>query len=146
MRGVSGASIPLAPAGSGAAIEIAGTECRHITGTGGFAAAMEPPPVTGEGTRVEATLWHQAGRRPVMIWPLWSNPLDVSGIQALIEHPCLAPIDPRPAVRSDPRPAVRSDEWPTLGIFAVYGAERQCISGRNFAGVLPPCPVTVEAA
>lgn len=94
--------------------------------------------VTGDGSRVEATLWHRAGRRQVMIWPLWEKPLDTDAIQALIEHPCLAPIDLRPAVRSD--------EWPALGIFAVYGAERQRIPGRNFAGVLAPCPVTVEAA
>jgi hypothetical protein len=94
--------------------------------------------VTGDGERIEATLWHRSGRRAVMIWPLWEKPLDATAVQVLIEHPCLTPIDPRPAVRGD--------AWPALGIFAVYGAERQRIPGRNFAGVLAPCPVAVETA
>jgi hypothetical protein len=92
--------------------------------------------VTGDGEHLHATLWHRAGRRSVMIWPLWNRPLDTAAVQVLIEHPCLAP--------SDARPAVHGGAWPVLGIFAVYGAERQRIRGRNFAGVLAPCPVVVE--
>lgn len=94
--------------------------------------------VTGDGTRADSTLWYRVGRRQVMLWPLWDKPLDSYAIQALIEHPCLAPMGQELAVKST--------EWPALGIFAVYGAERQRISGRKFAGVLAPCAVTVEAA
>jgi hypothetical protein len=89
--------------------------------------------VTGDGQNVAATLWHHVGRRTVMLWPLWRQPLDTPAVQALIEHPCLAPVGTTPAVR-------RRD-WQVLGITGVYGAERQRIPGRNFAGVLAPIPV-----
>jgi hypothetical protein len=94
--------------------------------------------LTGDGTRTQATLWHRVGRRSVMTWPLWEPPLGIAAVQVLIEHPSLAP--------AGPRLAIRRDTWPALGVFAVYGAERQKISGRNFAGVLAPCPVAVEPA
>ena len=70
-----------------------------------------------------------------MIWPLWQQPLERLAIAVLIEHPALKPT-------GDP-PTVSAGGWPDLGIFAVYGAERQRIPGRNFAGVLAPCPVGV---
>jgi hypothetical protein len=89
--------------------------------------------ITGDGESVAATLWHHAGRRPVMIWPLWRQQLDLLAVQALIEHPCLIPVNPAPAV-------LRKD-WPTLGIFGVYGAERQRIPRRKFPGVLAPIAV-----
>ena len=92
--------------------------------------------VAGDGEHVSATLWHRVGRRAVMLWPLWEQPLDIAAVQTLIEHPCLVPVDSRPAVRNE--------AWRALGIFAVYGAERQRISGRTFAGVLAPCPVVPE--
>lgn len=92
--------------------------------------------LAGDGNRIRATLWHRLARRSVMIWPLWEPPLDRLAIQALIEHPSLVP--------TDDRPAVRTNAWPALGIFAVYGAERQRIQGRNFAGVLAPCTVIAE--
>jgi len=88
--------------------------------------------IAGDGHRIEATLWHRVGRRQIMIWPLWYEPLDLQAVKVLIEHPCLAPLN---------GPAVRSDAWAALKIFAVYGAERQRIQGRNFAGVLAPCLV-----
>jgi hypothetical protein len=89
--------------------------------------------IAGDGQRIEATLWYRVGRRHVMVWPLWYEPLDLRAVKVMIEHPCLAPFDERPTVRSD--------TWAALKIFAVYGAERQRIPGRNFAGVLAPCPV-----
>jgi hypothetical protein len=88
---------------------------------------------TGDGRNVAATLWHRTGRRHIMIWPLWRQPLTALAVQALIEHPCLIP--------ADPAPAVRRTDWPALGIFGVYGAERQHIPGRKFPGVLAPIPV-----
>jgi hypothetical protein len=89
--------------------------------------------ITGDGENIAATLWHRTERRPVMIWPLWHQQLDLPAVQALIEHPCLIP--------TDPTPAVRRTAWPALGIFSVYGAERQHIPRRKFPGVLAPIAV-----
>ena len=89
--------------------------------------------ITGDGENVAATLWYRTERRPVMIWPLWRQQLDLAAVQALIEHPCLMPVDPAPTV-------LRTD-WPALGIFGVYGAERQRIPRRKFPGVLAPIAV-----
>jgi hypothetical protein len=89
--------------------------------------------VSGDGQNVTATLWHHAGRRTVMLWPLWRQPLGTPAVQVLIEHPCLAPVDTTAAVRRT--------NWQVLGITGVYGAERQRIPGRNFAGVLACIPV-----
>jgi hypothetical protein len=89
--------------------------------------------ITGDGENIAATLWYPTERRPVMIWPLWRQRLDLPAVQALIEHPCLIPIDPTPAVRRT--------AWPSLGIFGVYGAERQHIPRRKFPGVLAPIAV-----
>lgn len=91
--------------------------------------------LTGDGQNVAATLWHHTGGRPVMIWPLWRQELDTPAIQALIEHPCLIPVGPAPAVTST--------DWNTLGIIGVYGADRQKLpDASKFAGVLTPIPVT----
>jgi hypothetical protein len=92
--------------------------------------------LTGDGERVQATLWHRVSRRSVMIWPLWKQPLERSAIKILIEHPSLVP--------DDEELTIRRDSWPDLGIWAVYGAERQRIPGRNFAGVLAPCSLAAR--
>jgi hypothetical protein len=89
--------------------------------------------LSGDGHSVAATLWHRTGRRAVMIWPLWRQPLDQPAVQALLEHPCLTPIDPTPTIRRT--------AWETLGITGVYGAERQPIPRRKFPGVLAPIQV-----
>ncbi|MGH3408676.1 MAG: type I-G CRISPR-associated protein, Cas3-extension family [Streptosporangiaceae bacterium] len=89
--------------------------------------------ITGDGENVAATLWYRTERRPVMIWPLWRQQLGLLAIQALIEHPCLMPVDPAPTV-------LRKD-WAALGIFGVYGAERQPIPRRKFPGVLSPIAI-----
>lgn len=92
--------------------------------------------LAGDGERVEATLWHRIGRRRVMLWPLWDQPLDVDAIRVLIEHSCLIPVDDRPTLDGS--------AWPALGIFAAYAAERQELPRRKFAGVLAPRPVEVR--
>jgi hypothetical protein len=94
--------------------------------------------LAGDGEQIAATMWHRPGRRHLMIWPLWHQPLDLPAVQVMIEHPSLIPIDSKPTVRSG--------SWEALGIFAVYGAERQQIHNRKFAGVLAPCPISVEPA
>jgi hypothetical protein len=92
--------------------------------------------LTGDSQHVEATLWHHAGRRHLMIWPLWHQPLDTRAIQALLEHPTLKPVTPDPAVRSA--------DWPPLGIFTAHAAEREKLPDADkFAGVLTPVKVTV---
>lgn len=93
--------------------------------------------VAGDGSRISATLWYRAGRRPVMLWPLWHQPLDLPAVRVMVEHPCLTPVDDKPTVSSG--------GWPALSIFAVYGAERQEIPARKFAGVLAPRSVRVTA-
>jgi hypothetical protein len=92
--------------------------------------------ITGDGRNIAATLWHRTERRHIMIWPLWHQALDRDAVPALIEHPCLTPVSPAPAVRRI--------AWPALGIFAVYGAERQPIRDRKFPGVLAPIQVTTR--
>jgi hypothetical protein len=93
--------------------------------------------ITGDGHNIAATLWHRTERRHVMIWPLWHQPLDRPAVQALLDHPCLIP--------ADPAPTVRSTAWPALGVFAVYGAEREQIPGRKFPGVLAPIQIQVTS-
>jgi hypothetical protein len=94
--------------------------------------------LAGDGQKTDATLWHQAGRRRIMIWPLWHEPLDLTAVKVMIEHPCLTP-DPARAA-----PTIRSSAWAALKIFAVYGAEREHIQGRKFPGVLAPIPIDVK--
>ncbi|WP_329091441.1 type I-G CRISPR-associated protein, Cas3-extension family [Streptosporangium sp. NBC_01469] len=91
--------------------------------------------ITGDGHRLRATLWHRTGSASVMLWPLWRPALDLPSVRCLLDHRALAP--------RDRTPTVDSAMWPTLGVFNVYGAERQRIPGRNFDGVLAPLPVTV---
>jgi hypothetical protein len=92
--------------------------------------------LTGDGQHAAATLWHNLGRRSVMMWPLWRQPLDTLAVQALLEHPSLEP--------ASEAPAVRSIEWSRLGVFAVYAAEREKLPDADkFAGVLTPVEVTV---
>lgn len=93
--------------------------------------------LTGNGSSPAATLWHNLpGRRePLMTWPLWRQPLDPTAIQVIIEHPALRPKLDQQGPHVDPRGAA------PLGVFAVAGAERQRVTGRNFAGVLAPMPV-----
>jgi hypothetical protein len=93
--------------------------------------------LTGNGTNPTATLWHHVpGRRePLMAWPLWRQPLDPSAIQTLIEHPALKPKRDHNGVYVDAQAAQ------PLGVFAAAGAERQRITGRNFAGVLAPIAI-----
>ncbi|WP_425567899.1 type I-G CRISPR-associated protein, Cas3-extension family [Plantactinospora mayteni] len=84
-----------------------------------------------------ASCWHTipGQRQPVMIWPLWRQPLDTHGIQTLLEHPQLRPRHTPQGITLDRRP------WPPLGVFAVAAATRQPIEGRKSAGVLTPTPI-----
>ena len=67
--------------------------------------------ITGDGRSIAATLWHRTQQRNVTKSPLWHQPLDRPAVQALLEHPCLIPVDPAPTVRCT--------AWPALGSFTV---------------------------
>jgi CRISPR-associated endonuclease/helicase Cas3 len=96
--------------------------------------------VTVDRGRVAASLWHRVKRRPVMVWPVWRRPLDVAGVQVLLEHPGL-----RPSVGSAGELQVDGRTAAALGVFAVGGATRQRLEGRTFAGVLTPVRVVVTS-
>ncbi|MFI7610677.1 hypothetical protein ACIBP6_05490 [Nonomuraea terrae] len=93
--------------------------------------------VTGDGRNVSAALWHRHNRRAVMIWPLWKPALDIHAVQALLDHPSL-----RPAPTSQGHAiAVERERLVPLGVFGIYGAERQAVEGGKSAGVLVPVRV-----
>ena len=85
---------------------------------------------TASGREPVTTCWQdlpgRAGRR--MIYPLWSEPLDVDAVRAVLTHPVLHRAEPgRPPAAAAP-----------LSVFLVVHAERRRIPGRTFAGVLAP--------
>lgn len=82
-------------------------------------------PVT---TGWQSTGAHSGSRR--FVYPLWSLPMPLPSVVALLDHPVLADAEPGPA------PAAAR----VLSIFQICGANRQQITGRNFAGVLTPLP------
>lgn len=90
--------------------------------------------LTGNAGHRAATLWHRTGNRSLMLWPLWEALLDTSAVQVLLSHPALKP--------ADDQPTVSTRYWQPLGIFNVYAAERQRITGRTFEGVLAPIHVS----
>lgn len=96
-------------------------------------------PITGDGTRIRAPLWHHVpGRRtPLMAWPLWRRPLDVHATRTLIQHPTIRPQS------SKGGPTISRHALAALGAFILCGAERQRVPGRNFAGVLAPTPIVL---
>jgi hypothetical protein len=85
----------------------------------------------GPGGAPTSTGWQyptgrEAGRQ--LVYPLWSAPLDVPGVKALLSHPVL----------SGARPGAASRAAQVLTIFLVCAAGRRRIPGRTFAGVLVP--------
>ena len=85
---------------------------------------------TAAGSEPITTAWQDfgrpAGRR--MVYPLWSDPLDVAAAAAVLTHPVLRGADPG-------RPPEGAE---LLSVFAVVHAHRRRIPGRTFAGVLTP--------
>lgn len=67
-----------------------------------------------------------------LVYPLWSRPLDLHAVAALLHHPVLGD-----AVTGPPLAAAR-----VLSIFQICAAQRRRIPGRTFAGVLAPVTVT----
>jgi hypothetical protein len=94
--------------------------------------------LTGDGTTTTATLWRRPPNRPpVMVWPIWRQPLDLAAITTLIEHPAITVTIDNGTLQT------RSTCWPPLGVFAVGAAQRRQIEGRKNAGVLTPVHVAV---
>jgi hypothetical protein len=86
---------------------------------------------TASGGEPISTGWqrlseHAATRR--LVYPLWSAPLDVNAVSAVLQHPVLRRAEPGPP----PPPARR------LSVFLVCAAERRPIPGGKSAGVLTP--------
>jgi hypothetical protein len=94
---------------------------------------------SGTGTKATATGWHHVPGRhaPVMVWPLWRNPLSPAAVETLLQHPALRPQQAANNLHLNPAPLTE------LGIFHVAAAERQPVEGRKFAGVLTPRPITM---
>lgn len=85
---------------------------------------------TASGAQPATTCWQDFGRGVGrrMVYPLWSSPLDVPAVQALLAHPVLDGADP-----GTPPAGAQ-----LLSVFWVGHAERRRIPGRTFAGVLAP--------
>jgi hypothetical protein len=96
--------------------------------------------LTGNGKRTLATGWQRIEQRNMLVWPLWTQPLDRPAIQTLLEHPQLA------LTARDTKPEIDMRALAPLGIFTIGAATRRRIPGRNFAGVLTPEPVTLHHA
>lgn len=96
-------------------------------------ALMSYPMFRTTATRGEVltTAWqstlHSGGRRR-MVYPLWTEPLGVASVEAVLAHPVLAGA---PA-GAPPKPAR------AISVFLICAAERRRIPGRTFAGVLAP--------
>jgi len=91
--------------------------------------------LTGTGTRPQSTLWHGHDRRRVMLWPLWTPPLDTHAVTTLLEHPALIPTNQANT------PTIRAEAVRPLGVFCVAAATRTRTA--NAAGYLTPTYVAL---
>jgi hypothetical protein len=82
------------------------------------------------------TCWQDLGRRGGrrMVYPLWSTPLDVAAVQALLAHPVLDHAGP-----GTPPSAATA-----LSVFWVGHATRRLVPGRKSAGVLAPTTMVIS--
>jgi hypothetical protein len=87
---------------------------------------------TARGGQPATTSWQDHGRREGkrLVYPLWSAPLDVHAVRAVLSHDVL-----RDAPPGTPPAAARA-----LSVFWIAHARRRKIPGRTFAGVLTPAP------
>ncbi len=90
--------------------------------------AVKAPTGTEQVTSGWSRMRGPRGASRRFTYPLWSHPLDLPGVQVLLEHPAV--------VGSPVGPA--GMQLRALSVFAIHAAERQKISGRTFAGVLTP--------
>jgi hypothetical protein len=94
---------------------------------------------TAAGAEPLTTCWQDLGRRVGrrMVYPLWSEPLDLAAVAAILSHPVLEAAEPG-------TPPAGAEK---LSVFQVVHAARRRIPGRTFAGVLTPTtrPVRTSA-
>ncbi|MBL8924647.1 MAG: hypothetical protein JNM77_00200 [Pseudonocardia sp.] len=92
---------------------------------------------TATGTEPVTTCWQDFGRRAGrrMVYPLWSEPLDLPAVTAVLTHPVLDGAEP-----GTPPPGAD-----LLSVFQVVHAQRRRIPGRTFAGVLTPATRPIES-
>jgi hypothetical protein len=85
---------------------------------------------TASGGEPISTGWQRParGRTRRLVYPLWSDPLDVAAVAAVLHHPILREAEPGPP------PATAR----LLSVFLVCAAERRAIPGGKSAGVLTP--------
>lgn len=85
---------------------------------------------TAQGSQPATTSWQDQGRREGkrMVYPLWSEPLDVHAVRAVLSHDIL----------KDAAPGLPPASARALSIFWIAHARRRKIPGRTFAGVLTP--------
>ncbi|GAA1843822.1 hypothetical protein GCM10009836_23970 [Pseudonocardia ailaonensis] len=82
-----------------------------------------------ENGDIRTTCWQAFPRGPKrLIYPLWSAPLELDAVRALLSHPVMKRAEP-----GDPPELAR-----LLSIFRIVHASRRRLAGRTFAGVLAP--------
>lgn len=75
--------------------------------------------------------WHRRAKRPPsFVYPLWTEPLVVDAIVALLELP----------LWDQPFDSALPAEAAALRVFAVHRFQRRRIAGRTFSGVMAPVP------
>jgi len=84
---------------------------------------------TAIGAQRITTGWHlKPQQHPTLIYPLWTAPLDVYAVVALLEHPLMDQCIDGKLPRA----------LQLLSVFKIVRACRRQVSGRKFAGVLAP--------
>lgn len=85
---------------------------------------------TAQAGQPATTCWQDHGRREGkrLVYPLWSQPLDIHAVRAVLTHDVL-----RDAGPGTPPAAAQA-----LSVFWIVHAQRRKIPGRTFAGVLVP--------
>lgn len=75
--------------------------------------------------------WHRRTKRPPsFVYPLWTEPLGVDAIVALLDHP----------LWEDAVDGALPPEAAALTVFSVHRFQRRRIAGRTFSGVMAPVP------
>ncbi|MEV0700064.1 hypothetical protein AB0I53_19450 [Saccharopolyspora sp. NPDC050389] len=92
---------------------------------------------TDHHQRLTATAWRHPGKRPLLIWPLWTPPLDTHATHTLLEHP-ITTHNARDHGTQLHLPLTTTHR--TLGIFAIYAAHRRNTGHSD--GPLTPLPTT----
>ena len=96
---------------------------------------------SAQGDEPVTTCWQNLGRRGGrrLVYPLWSEPMELAAVQTLLTHPVLRCAQPGIQLSGAAKPAR------VLSVFWIGHARRRPIPGRTFAGVLAPTDEPVSA-